>query len=354
MKNEVIICVDDEIVILNSLRSELSKHFSDYTIELAESAKEVLEVIEELKKDGHEILAIVSDYLMPEMNGDELLIQIHKKYPEIMKIMLTGQANVEGVGRAINEADLYRYLSKPWERDDLVMTIKQAIKSYKDTKCIAAYNKKLESEIKLKTYDLVMALEKLETQIKEKNVIQKKLVRIATIDPLTSIYNRRKFFSVGEKEFQHALQTQTNLHIIMIDLDHFKYVNDTYGHDTGDVVLKQFVKIVAKRIRFPEILFARIGGEEFLLLLKDKTNAEAMHIGQDIRELISSAPIEHKENRVNVSVSIGISSFNENDKTIDDLIARADTYLYCAKNNGRNMVIDAKSYSFLKDYLSNN
>ena len=190
MKNEVIICVDDEDVILNSLRSELAKNFSEYTIELAQSAKEALEVMRELNSDGHEVLVIVSDYIMPEMNGDELLIEIHKEYPDVIKIMLTGQAHVDGIANAINNADLYRYLSKPWEKDDFVMTIKQGIKSYKDNKRIVQYHHELEENIEAKTKDLNEALETLKSQMKEKEIIQKKLIKIATIDPLTNIYNR--------------------------------------------------------------------------------------------------------------------------------------------------------------------
>jgi len=109
------------------------------------SADEALDVMEDLKNNNTEILVVVSDYIMPGMKGDELLIKIYNKYPDIIKIMLTGQATLEGVINAINNAKIYRYIAKPWEKNDLIITIQEAIKSFQQTnyikKLLNAYNK---------------------------------------------------------------------------------------------------------------------------------------------------------------------------------------------------------------------
>jgi CheY-like chemotaxis protein len=123
-----ILCVDDEDIILDSLHEQLEKYFGmDYLYETAESAEEGLEIIEELLKDGIKILIIVTDWLMPGMSGDEFLIKVHEKYPSIVKIMLTGQANEEAINKAKNHADLFGVLYKPWSEDELFNIIKSGL-----------------------------------------------------------------------------------------------------------------------------------------------------------------------------------------------------------------------------------
>ena len=124
MSKPAILCVDDEVVVLESLEIELRKAFNDdYVYEFAESADEALEIIEELVDDNVNILVIVSDWLMPGMKGDEFLIMIHNKYPQVITIMLTGQADQEAIERAKSQANLYTYLYKPWDSEELIKSI---------------------------------------------------------------------------------------------------------------------------------------------------------------------------------------------------------------------------------------
>lgn len=128
MSDAAILCVDDELVILKSLEIELQSAFGDYYLyEFAESADEALEIIDELDEEEVQILIIVSDWLMPGMKGDEFLIQVHKKYPKIVKLMLTGQADEEAVERAKQYANLYRYIPKPWNNQELIEIIRSAL-----------------------------------------------------------------------------------------------------------------------------------------------------------------------------------------------------------------------------------
>ena len=128
MPKKAILCVDDEKTVLVSLKAQIKKNLGNsYTYEFAESAEEAWEVIEEFEEEGIEILMIVTDWLMPQMKGDEFLIQVHHKYPNIAKIMLTGQADEEAVKKAQHEANLLCCLRKPWTESDLINTIRSGL-----------------------------------------------------------------------------------------------------------------------------------------------------------------------------------------------------------------------------------
>lgn len=131
MSKPAIICVDDEAFILDSLEIELKKAFNgNYHFETAENADEALEILEELQEELIETVVIVSDWLMPGAKGDEFLIEVHKKYPNIIKIMLTGQADNAAIERAKNQANLHCCLQKPWNARDLIETIKSGLEIY--------------------------------------------------------------------------------------------------------------------------------------------------------------------------------------------------------------------------------
>jgi class 3 adenylate cyclase/PAS domain-containing protein len=141
MNGLAILLVDDEPMVLESLAEDLLRNFGqDYQIEAAESGEEALEVVEELQGEGIEIAVVISDQVMPGLKGDELLSQIHLQYPNILKIMLTGQAGVDAVGNAVNSANLYRYLAKPWNAIDLNLTVKEALTKYLQVKQLEQQN----------------------------------------------------------------------------------------------------------------------------------------------------------------------------------------------------------------------
>lgn len=128
MSSCAILCVDDEIVILETLKEQLKRCFGDrYIYEIAETAEEAWEVITELHDDGIKILAIVSDWLMPGMKGDEFLIQVHEKFPQLITVMLTGQADETAIERAKQQANLYACLHKPWTAKELCQIIASAL-----------------------------------------------------------------------------------------------------------------------------------------------------------------------------------------------------------------------------------
>jgi signal transduction histidine kinase len=175
MNKKIILCVDDEKIVLEGLRSELENKFKDpYVLEFAESGNEALEVIAELVGDGNHLALIVTDYIMPGLKGDEVLAQVHEKYPDSRQIMLTGQANLEGITNAINNAKLYRYIPKPWEKSDLLLTIREALKSYEQEMQLREHQTILENTVKQRTHDLEQALVNLKDS-QEQLVVSEKM-----------------------------------------------------------------------------------------------------------------------------------------------------------------------------------
>lgn len=128
MANSAVLCVDDENIILESLKEQLRRNFGNrYLYETANSANEAWTVIDELCADGIDILVIVSDWLMPGIKGDEFLAQVHQRFPEIVTVMLTGQADEAAIARAQRDANLFACLHKPWTEEDLVNTVAAAL-----------------------------------------------------------------------------------------------------------------------------------------------------------------------------------------------------------------------------------
>lgn len=146
-KKPIILCIDDEKVVLQSLKSQLKDLVGfDYSLELAETGKTAIEIAEELLEEGCEIPLAVVDYLMPGVRGDQVLIEIHNRSPSTLCIMLTGQADLSAVANAINHEALFRFMAKPWNKEDLFKTMAEALHRYDLEKEIAAKRKLLESQ----------------------------------------------------------------------------------------------------------------------------------------------------------------------------------------------------------------
>jgi CheY-like chemotaxis protein len=123
-----ILCVDDEEIVLRALSQDLNRHFkNNYLIELAQNAEDALEILDELSQDGIKVLVIVSDWLMPGMKGDEFLIEAHKRFPRVIKMLLTGQADKTAITNAKINADLKYAFSKPWDSKELISKIEEEI-----------------------------------------------------------------------------------------------------------------------------------------------------------------------------------------------------------------------------------
>lgn len=161
---------------------------------------------------------------------------------------------------------------------------------------------------------------------------------ISRTDPLTNLYNRRHFDEQAEIEFQRAKRSGHAISFLLLDLDDFKSVNDTYGHDTGDFVLLLLAEILRDELR-PFDLIARYGGDEFVVMLMDTNEEQAQAIAERIRKRVMETPFESDAGTFDVTLSIGITPVHMDDRDLRLILKRSDTALYEAKQHGRNCVI---------------
>ncbi len=171
--------------------------------------------------------------------------------------------------------------------------------------------------------------------------LQADLDRIATIDPLTGAYNRRAFMNHAERELLRAQRSGSPLTLLLLDLDRFKRVNDTFGHLAGDALLRRFSEIVTARLRRTD-LFGRYGGEEFCLLLPDTDLTGAASLAEALRREVATRPLPYQGHEIAASVSIGIAACRSGED-LDAALAAADQALYRAKRSGRNQVMVAEA-----------
>jgi len=174
----------------------------------------------------------------------------------------------------------------------------------------------------------------LKKEIKKRNILEEQLERLATMDKLTSIYNRYKMDLSLEEQIEIVKRYNRSLGLIFLDIDFFKNINDTYGHKAGDTVLVELSKLVLQTIRKSDI-FGRWGGEEFLIILPETEKKEAIKLAEKLRKKIENYKFDKIDKTI--TCSFGVTSFIENDD-IEKIMIRADKKLYKAKQNGRNKV----------------
>jgi diguanylate cyclase (GGDEF)-like protein len=159
----------------------------------------------------------------------------------------------------------------------------------------------------------------------------------ALTDPLTGVYNRRYFFEMGNLEIEQARRSGRGLGVILLDLDHFKQVNDTYGHLAGDQILAQVAHILREQVRSSDVI-CRYGGEEFAVLLPEINMMGALQVAERLNQEIYRTSVTSRKGEVRVSVSMGVAMLDAETHTIDDMLHQADRALYAAKQAGRNCV----------------
>ncbi|MBK9030596.1 MAG: GGDEF domain-containing protein [Myxococcales bacterium] len=165
------------------------------------------------------------------------------------------------------------------------------------------------------------------------------IYRMTIIDGLTGVHNKRHFLEFLERELAAAVRHATPLSLVMIDIDHFKKINDTHGHLAGDAALKELCRRLKPRVRASDLL-ARYGGEEFAAVLPSTDLAGAMAFAEVLRALVASAPLMHESLEIPATVSLGAATLDHaNPGRPEDLVARADANLYEAKRSGRNRVV---------------
>lgn len=184
---------------------------------------------------------------------------------------------------------------------------------------------------------IIQEKKKTERALQELQQVNQKLEQLAATDSLTGIANRREFMNRAEEEISRANRNGTDLCMMVIDFDQFKNVNDEYGHQAGDKVLKEFVRL-SKEIMRPSDLLGRIGGEEFALLLPETELSSSIKVAERLREYIEDSPVTYNNQTINLTISIGLAQYQPKVDTVKKWLHRADQLLYQAKDKGRNRV----------------
>jgi len=177
----------------------------------------------------------------------------------------------------------------------------------------------------------------IERDLTEHKMLQSRLEVLASTDALTGLPNRQAIMNRAEKEFARARQTQLPLSIVMIDVDHFKAINDQHGHAAGDHVLKEVGAICQDVLRGSDVI-GRIGGEEFVLLLPGAPQASAEQVAERMRARLAGTQINLHEKAFTVTASFGVATLSDDDNTLQEILDRADEAMYHAKHGGRNQV----------------
>ena len=186
----------------------------------------------------------------------------------------------------------------------------------------------------------IIIREQTETALREN---EKALKLLAITDPLTGLYNRRHFYKLAENEINRSLRYSCPLSVIMCDIDHFKHINDTFGHLTGDLMLKTVAEIIKREVRTTDTS-ARYGGEEFIVLLPETPALEAATLGERLRKQIENTTVQTENHQISVTVSFGVSDYLKSpgcetqENVMSEFISSADQALYASKHAGRNRI----------------
>ncbi|RLA70556.1 MAG: diguanylate cyclase response regulator, partial [Epsilonproteobacteria bacterium] len=274
-----------------------------YEVLVALDGESVFEIVEENRLD-----LILLDIMMPYMDGYEVCrrLKLNRNTKDIPIIFITAKTDEASIERAYDVGG-FDYVTKPFKP------------------------KELRAKVKLQ-----LQLQKL---IKELEASQKELKFLASTDPMTELYNRRYFSTISKHILDLAKRDATPTSIIMLDIDNFKKVNDTYGHKVGDDVIISLAKLLQKFTRKSDIA-CRFGGEEFVILLPETAINGASVIAEKIREATEHSTVNSMENNtLTFTISLGIAQIDpEEESDIEASIHRADTALYAAKRGGKNRV----------------
>jgi len=303
--NFPILVVDDDIVSRTVMKKHLNK--AGFDVITAANGKEALHLFDEIFCP-----IVLTDWMMPEISGPELCKLLREKNTAgyIFILLITAKDSKTDIVSGL-EAGADDYLTKPIHPDELIARINTGIR-----------------------------ILKLEQSLKEAN---EEIRLLSVTDALTGCYNRTYLADRFLQEITRAQRYGHNLSIVITDIDHFKKVNDTYGHQAGDVVLKAFSGCIISQIREKIDWVVRYGGEEFLIVLPETTCAGAGVMAERLRNAVADLDISYEEQQIQITASFGGTSVNfskmsnsSSPVTMEQLVNIADEQLYKSKNEGRN------------------
>ena len=337
-KNEVahfparpcVLVVDDEVQITSSISTLLG---TDFDVQVAKSVDEALEILKH-----NNISVVITDQRMPGGTGAELLSRSLDLSPETTRILFTGYSDISAVIEAVNEGQIYRYITKPWRSEELKLTVTQGVERYR----LIVENRTLLDELRTTNASLELRVAERTRSLQEQNAklraAQARIEELSRKDPLTGLTNRRWLDEILHTEVNRARNEQVDFSVVMIDLDFFKTVNDTFGHAVGDRVLCAVAEQLNKTVRLPDTV-GRYGGEEFLVLLPNTNLQTAQNVAEKMRDAFFYIPLTFRTEPL--TASFGVAQWAPGDSAAS-LVDRADGALYSAKHAGRNKVVSAE------------
>jgi diguanylate cyclase (GGDEF)-like protein len=307
-----VLAVDDDPAMRRLLERMLTN--AGYEVFLASNGLEAMRILNEVGSP-----LVIADWDMPVMDGLELCQ--HIRTAETMgfcyAVILT--AHTDRIVEAF-EAGADDFLAKPPKKEELLARLKAASR----------------------IIDLEANLAKQNREIQKANaelcLLNRKLEQMATTDELTGLYNRRMAMQRLREYWEASSRHNHAMSCLMLDIDHFKAINDTYGHDAGDEVLREVARALTKNSRTSDTVY-RLGGEEFLVLCPNDASEKAVQGAERIREAIESLIVDTAAGKIRVTISIGAADRDSDLSTTDKLLKNADDALYQAKAQGRNRVV---------------
>lgn len=304
-----VLVVDDNPQNLKVLGNILKEN-TDYNLSFAMSGEEALDYIKKNVPD-----MVLLDVMMPGMDGFKVCTKIRESEnaAEVPVLFITAKSEPEDIikGFKVGGVD---YITKPFNEAELLMRINTHMEL-----------KRARDLLEEKNRELIEAYGKIE--------------HLALTDTLTGIANRRYITNLMGKEASRSRRNGALFSLIMCDIDFFKKVNDTYGHDTGDYVLCEVSRIIQENIRKQDIV-SRWGGEEFLIMLPETGGESAVSVAEKLRATIERFPMEFGDHKFSITMTFGVSVY-ESELGIEKSIKKADNALYEGKQTGRNRVVQA-------------
>ncbi|MEJ2179997.1 MAG: diguanylate cyclase [Gammaproteobacteria bacterium] len=296
-----LLIVDDSATIRATLSRAVGDEFDSLEATNGEEALQLL-------IDDLEIDLVVTDLAMPRMDGYDLIKQMraHESSRLInMPVIVVTGANDTAAREKAFIAGANDFIAKTSDHVEFLARVRAHVK----------------------LAQTIQELEQSRRYLKEQ----------ADTDPLTKLANRRSFFASASTNLAQMQRQNEHFSIIILDIDHFKRINDTYGHQAGDVVLQQLAAVLATAIREGDSL-ARIGGEEFVVASPYTNRLAAIVLSERLRKAVEDAEFVFDGNRIPVTISLGVASMNKGGDDVDKLLAVADSRLYLAKQKGRNRI----------------
>jgi two-component system cell cycle response regulator len=324
LKSKVLL-VDDEDANLRALERTLRGQF-DITACLSP-----LQALEKLKTE--DFAAVVSDQRMPDMMGTEFLSKVAQVRPFTTRLILTAFTESRDILDAINRAEIYRYITKPWDNAELLTTLKQAC----ERSDLRRENDRLVGELRNANATLELQVTQRTAELSQANI---KLNELAMTDPLTRVANRRALAQRFQEEIDRGERYGRPITVAMLDVDHFKSFNDMEGHVCGDEALKKIAAIMGSNLRKTDFL-GRYGGEEFLIIMPETPISVGLETITRLRVSVENTLFQGKQKSAYLTVSMGISAFPQHGRTPKMLTEVADQAMYEAKQSGRNRIVVA-------------